>query len=93
MSMEAEIARSLYEEVRDSAQANMSVRLGVRLEEYKRRWPGASRDQILRGCLIAYEMLIQDVSEAVATASGRERTAVPAIGNNIDDEGSYPLGA
>lgn len=93
MSMEAEIARSLYEEVRDSAQANRSVRLGVRFEEYQRRWPGASRDQILRGVLIAYEMLIQDVSEAVATASGRERAAVPAIGNNIDDEGSYPLGS
>lgn len=93
MSMEAEIARSLYEEVRDSAQANRSVRLGVRLEEYKHRWPSASRDQILRGCLIAYEMLIQDVSEAVAIASGRERTAVPASGNKMDDAGSYPLGS
>lgn len=93
MSMEAEIARSLYEEVRDSAQANMSVRLGVRLEEYQRRWPSASRDQILRGCLIAYEMLIQDVAEAVATASGRERTAVPAFGNKIDDGDSYLSGS
>lgn len=93
MSLEAKIARTLYEKLRDSARENKSVRSALRLDEYKRRWPSASRDQILRGLLIAYEMLIQDVSEVVATASGRERPAVPASGDKIDDEGSYPLGA
>ena len=93
MSIEVEIARSLYEEVRDNARENKSVRLALRLEEYQRRWPSVSRDQILRGCLIAYEMLIQDVAEAIATASGRQWTAVPAFGNKIHDKDSFPSGS
>lgn len=87
MTIEAEIARCLYEEVRSKALSNKSVRLPVRLEEYQRRWPSASRDQIIRACLIAYELLIQDVAEAIATASGK-RTALPDLKGKIDDEGS-----
>ncbi len=91
MTIETEIARFLYEEVRDKALRSKSVRLPVQLEEYQRRWPSASRDQIIRACLIAYEMLIQDVAEAVATASGK-RTALPDLKGKIDNEGEEDRG-
>ena len=47
------------------------------------------RRDLIAGITVA--MVALPLSMAIATASGRERTAVPAIGNNIDDEGSYPL--
>lgn len=87
LTIEAEIARFLYVEVRGNALRSKSVRLLVRLEEYKRRWPNASRDQIIRACLIAYELLMQDVAESIATSSGK-RTALPCFKGKIDDEGS-----
>ena len=84
LTIEAEIARCLYDEIRDKALKNKAVRLSVRMEEHQRRWPGASRDQIIRACLIAYEMLIQDVAESIATVSGK-RTALPDLTRKIDD--------
>jgi hypothetical protein len=86
LTFEAEIARLLYEELRGKALRSKSVRLPIGLEEYQRRWPTASRDEIIRACLIAYEMLIQDVAESIATASGK-RTALPDFKGKIDDEG------
>lgn len=66
MSIESRIAQRIYDEVRDSALKQKSVRLPLRVDDLQRAWPEATRDQILRAYLIAYELLIIDVAEAVS---------------------------
>lgn len=66
MALEAEIARQIYEEVRESARANKRVRIPVDIRAVQDRWPSASRDQVVRAYLIAYELLVHDVAEAVS---------------------------
>ena len=90
MSIEARIARHIYEEVRAKARENKSVRLPLRIAEYQRLWPGASRDQILRAHLIVYELLIQDVAEAVSTASDKEQATGRSSTDRKNDEGREP---
>ena len=77
MSIEAEIARHIYSRIRNKAIERKSVEVPVRIEEYKRLWPSASRDQIIRAHLIAYEMSVNDVAECIATASRETPTAAP----------------
>lgn len=68
MTLEAEIGRRLYEEARAMAIAQTSVRLPIRMADLERQWPEASRDQLIRALLIAYELLVADVQEAISNA-------------------------
>jgi hypothetical protein len=86
VGLEAEIARHIYEEVRDSARRNKSVRLPLRMDDCRRLWPGASKDELIRAHLIAYEMLIADVAEAISTASGAKPVSLPSAAKDRGDE-------
>jgi hypothetical protein len=66
LSIESEIARRIYDDVRESVLERKSVRLPLRIEEIQRAWPQASQDQILRAYLIAYELLILELAEALS---------------------------
>ena len=86
MTLEAEIARQIYEELRDNARESRSVRLPVRIAELQRLWPQASHDQLLRAHLIAYELLILDVAEGVSAAS-ESAPQIPPSPRNKDTGG------
>lgn len=90
MALEAEIARHIYEEVRESARSNRSVRLPLRIEDCRRLWPNASKDELIRAHLIAYEMLVVDVAEAISTAPGAKPLVLPAIAKDRDGEDDGP---
>lgn len=66
MALAAEVARQIYEEVQDSTLANSRVCIPVSLRDVQAQWPSASQDEILRAYVIAYELLVLDVAEAVA---------------------------
>jgi hypothetical protein len=65
MTLEARIARQIVEDVRPEAIKNGKVRLPVQMAELQKRWPDASSDQLVRTLLIAYELLVQEASEAL----------------------------
>lgn len=90
LCIETEIARRLYEEVRARVVENKAVRLELRIEEWQRRWPSASTDQIVRGHLIAYEMLVQDVAEAVSAITDGNHASFPDADGKKGDEGRDP---
>lgn len=88
MTLEAQIARQIYEELRNTVRESRSVRLPVRMAELQRLWPQASHDQLLRAHLIAYELLILEVAEGISAASGSGPQMPPSPGNDdIDGEG------
>lgn len=89
MGLEAEIARHIYEKIRDSARKQKSVRLPLRMDAYQRLWPDASRDELIRAHLIAYEMLIADVAELIATAPGAQPVVLPVLAKDAPDEDNY----
>ena len=80
MTRASEIGRHIYEEARQRCVNEKSVRLELRIDHYQRRWPEASQDDILRAQLIAYELLIADVAEAVSAA--KTPRGLPLLGKS-----------
>ncbi len=74
MSTETEIARHLYDKVRSSPPAREAVRLPVDMDHVQRLWPAATREEILRAYLIAYELLVLEAAEARAA---KDAAALP----------------
>lgn len=73
MSIEARIARTLYEEVWASTHERKSVKLALRIHDAQRQWPSASHDEIMRAYLIVYELLVMEVAEAIQVANSEGR--------------------
>lgn len=88
LTIEAEIARHICEEIREEARRNKAVRLPLKIAEYQQLWPAATRDQILRGILIAYETLVLDVAEAISVASGKPPIVLPVLKDRRGDDGA-----
>lgn len=71
MSLAAEIARHICEDMRNPCTDYDPNSLVMRLQDARRLWPEASAEQLFRAHLVAYELLVLDLSEAISGAAAR----------------------
>ena len=65
MSLAAAIAQHIHIAYRDIAVERDAIRLPVDIPLIGSHWPFASHDDIVRGYVIAYELMVADLKEEI----------------------------